>query len=259
MKTRYATRFALLFLALALIFAGCKRDPAQPEPTPPDVPVTPEKPQKPEEPQKPEDKPDDPGNTDEPDDPGNTDEPEDKVVAVTGITLDRSEMELGAGGQFTLAATVTPADATDKSVTWSSSDPAVAAVSDGVVTGIDRGTADITATTTDGGFTAVCRVTVTKEILPESITLDLTRKALGRGTSFTLTATVLPEDADDRSVTWSSSNPAVATVDAGGTVTAIKPGAVLITAATNAGGLKAECAVIVQEQPFKEEIIGEEL
>ena len=82
-------------------------------------------------------------------------------VAVTGVTLDQATMTLTAGGATgTLVATVAPANATNKSVTWSSSAPAVATVANGVVTPVTAGTTTITVATVDGGFTATCTVTV---------------------------------------------------------------------------------------------------
>lgn len=82
-------------------------------------------------------------------------------VAVTGVSLDKATSSIAVGGSDTLVATVTPNDATDKSVTWSSSDDEVATVEDGVVTAVAAGTATITVTTTDGDFTDTCEVTVT--------------------------------------------------------------------------------------------------
>ena len=87
------------------------------------------------------------------------------VVAVTGIALDQATMTLTAGeGTRMLVVTVAPATATNKSVTWSSSAPAVATVVDGVVTPLTEGATTITATTVDGSFTATCAVTVAKAL-----------------------------------------------------------------------------------------------
>jgi uncharacterized protein YjdB len=91
--------------------------------------------------------------------------PKPKPVAVTGIALDQATMPLTAGGATgTLIATIAPATATNKSVTWSSSAPAVAAVVDGVVTPLTEDTTTITVTTVDGSFTATCAVTVAKAL-----------------------------------------------------------------------------------------------
>jgi uncharacterized protein YjdB len=91
--------------------------------------------------------------------------PKPKPVAVTGVALDQATMPLTAGGATRmLVATVAPATATKKSVTWSSSAPAVAAIVDGVVTPLTEGATTITVTTVDGGFTATCEVTVAKAL-----------------------------------------------------------------------------------------------
>lgn len=83
------------------------------------------------------------------------------TVAVTGVTLDQSTLSMNTGdANITLVATIAPVDATDKTVTWSSDDSAVASVVDGVVTAVAAGTANITVTTNDGGFTATCEVIV---------------------------------------------------------------------------------------------------
>ena len=86
------------------------------------------------------------------------------IVAVAGITLDKSALSLTAGGETaTLTATVLPEDATDKTVTWSSSNETVATVSDGIVTPVSEGETDITVTTAEGGYTDTCKVTVSAQ------------------------------------------------------------------------------------------------
>ena len=94
------------------------------------------------------------------------------VVNVTGVTLDPTELTLTVGDKETLTATVAPADATNKSVTWESDNTSVATVADGVVTAVAEGTCTITATTVDGGFTATCDVTVKAAAV--AATLDFT-------------------------------------------------------------------------------------
>ena len=113
------------------------------------------------------------------------------VVPVTGVSLDESSITLDVGGSKTLAATVTPEDATNKKVRWSSDNEAVATVSeDGVVTAVAGGTAVITATTHDGLFTATCTVTVNAPDAPPTITTDtLPDGKVGEAYSHTLTAT----------------------------------------------------------------------
>lgn len=165
-------------------------------------------------------------------------------IVVTGISISATETTLEIGETATLVATVEPADATDATVTWSSSDEAVATVSaEGVVTAVAEGTATITAAC--GDFKAECVVTVLAHapIVAETVTLDKTELELKAGESATLVATVLPEDAEDKTIVWSSSDEAVAAVSAEGVVTAVAEGTATITAAC--GGVKAECVVTV--------------
>ena len=115
----------------------------------------------------------------------------DKVVSVTGVSLNESGITLDVGGSKTLAATVTPENATNKKVRWTSDNETVATVSeDGVVTAVAGGTAVITATTHDGLFTATCTVTVNAPDAAPSITTDtLPDGKVGEAYSQTLTAT----------------------------------------------------------------------
>ena len=164
------------------------------------------------------------------------------TVPVTGITLDKTTLTLVEGTSAVLTATVTPADATDPSVTWTSSDPGVATVSDGKVTAIRKGETTLIARA--GEEQATCLVKVEKKVIPvSSITLSQSTLTLAKGASETLTATVLPADATDPGVTWTTSNAAVATVDANGKVTAVGGGHATITA--KAGDKEATCAVTV--------------
>ena len=167
------------------------------------------------------------------------------IARVASVSLDKNTLELAEGEFATLVATVLPENANEKSVTWSSSDEAVAKVDQtGKVTAVKKGTATITVTTTDGGKTASCTVTVIAKVA--SVSLDKNEMELTEGESATLTATVLPENANDKSVTWSSSDEAVATVDQTGKVTAVKKGTATITVTTNDGGKTATCAVTVK-------------
>ena len=170
----------------------------------------------------------------------------DAVVAVTGVTLNKSDLSLETGASETLTATVAPADATNKKVTWKSSDAAVATVdANGKVTGVKAGEATITVTTEDGGKTASCRVTVSdKEVKVTGITLAAL--AIYVGESKSITATVKPDDATNKELTWKSSDTAVATVDATGKVTGKKTGSATITATAQDGsGVSGSCTVTV--------------
>lgn len=167
-----------------------------------------------------------------------------KVVEVTGITLDKEVLALVTGESETLTATVIPDDATDPTVTWSSSDERIATVKDGVVTGVAVGLATITATA--GDKSATCAVTVSEAYIPVTeISLDKDKLEMTEGDTETLTATVKPDDATDKTVTWSSSDENIATV-VDGKVTAVKEGTVTIAA--KAGDKTATCAVVVNKK-----------
>lgn len=170
------------------------------------------------------------------------------IAFVSGIKLDQTELELYNGDVATLKATILPEDANNKTLSWSSSNPQVATVDEnGVVTAIAAGTATITVAATDeSGIETTCKVTVLQHV--ESVTLSRTSGSMYVGEAKALTATVLPENAANKTVIWSSSNTAVATVDQSGLVTAVKAGTAQITATTEEGGLTAVCDVTVNQR-----------
>ena len=167
------------------------------------------------------------------------------VVPVVSVALDKSELSLNVGESSQLNAVVLPADATNRNVIWSSSDPSVAVVSSsGKVTAVSGGTAIITVTTEDGGLSVSCKVTV---LVPVSgVSLDKNNLSLAEGQSYTLTATVSPSDANDKSVRWTSADESVATVTVAGVVTAVAKGSTTISVTTNDGGFEASCIVTVR-------------
>ena len=170
-------------------------------------------------------------------------------VLVENVTLDKTSLDLNVGSTEQLTATVNPANATNKTVTWQSSDESVATVdADGKVTAHTPGTATITATA--GGQSATCTVTVKDNapaIIPvNSVTLNKKSLTLNVNESETLTATIMPENATNREVTWTSSKPETAQVDENGKVTALAQGTAIITV-TTANGKSATCAVTVTE------------
>lgn len=171
-------------------------------------------------------------------------------IAVESVTLDAESLTLEPNKVMVraLIANVMPYNASDNTVTWSSSNTDVATVSeDGIVTTIAEGTAVITAEA--GGITANCIVTVKPILIPvESVTLDCEMLTLTRGETRKLTATVLPSNAEDKSVAWSSSDTEVATVSHDGTVMAHSVGDVTIKA--QAGYKVAECEVTVNPKPI---------
>ena len=164
---------------------------------------------------------------------------------VSGVSLSKSSLNLYVGETESLAATVAPEDASDKTVAWSSDNSAVASVSNGKVTANKPGTAVIKVVTNDLSKEAACTVTVKRHA--ESVELSQKEIKLYLGENRSLTATVLPSDASDKNVTWSSSNPNVATVSTAGNVVSKSVGTTVITVKTADGGHQASCHVTVLE------------
>ena len=168
-------------------------------------------------------------------------------VAVTGVTLSQTSMALPVGASQQLTATVSPNNAANKDVTWSSSNMLAANVINGAITAVSPGQATITATTVSGNRSASCVVTVIPAAYPNPVTgVTLTPAALTifHGDTYALTATVSPGNATNSAVTWSSSNFAVASVS-NGNIKAAAPGQATITVTTADGGKTAVCAVTV--------------
>ena len=161
-------------------------------------------------------------------------------VTVGFVKLDKTETALEKGSTMTLKATVYPSALEDKSVTWKSSNTAIATVtSKGKVTGVKAGTATITCTSVATGLSTTCTVTV------GYVKLDQTEVTVAKGKTVTLTATVYPSKLEDKSVTWKSSNTAIATVTTAGKVKGVKAGVAVITCTSNATGLGTMCIVTV--------------
>jgi len=166
----------------------------------------------------------------------------DPSIAATGISLDKTTLSLAIGEEYTFTATVTPDNATDKTVTWTSSDASKATINNGKVTAVATGTVTITATV--GDKTVTCTVTVSPtRIAVTGIALDKTTLFLTVGGTYTLSATVSPVNATDKTVTWTSSDATKATV-ANGKVIGVAAGTVTITA--KAGDKTATCIVTLQ-------------
>ena len=167
-------------------------------------------------------------------------------IKVTGVTLNETTKSIEAGKSFTLTATVSPENAKDKSIKWSSSDPNIAKVEDGLVTALAKGTCNIIATTNDGNFKAQCTVNV----LPFSVKgVQFTESSVKilNGESYTLTYSILPENAENKNVKFSSSAPNTVSVDNNGKVTALKEGTSTITITTEDGAHTATCEVVSAE------------
>ena len=175
-----------------------------------------------------------------------------EIVEVTGVTLNKDNISLDIFAKPTeqLTPTIAPADATNKSVTWSSSNNNVATVSaNGLVTAIATGNTTITVTTNDGGYTATCGVTVI-DTTPVVTGVELSKTEveldINHADQIKLNATVLGYNDPSQSVTWASSDSNVATVSSTGLVNAVAPGNATITATSVANNQKkATCAVTV--------------
>ena len=170
-------------------------------------------------------------------------EPEvEQVISVESVTISKNTAELTIGETLQLSASVSPSSATNKEISWSSSNQSVASVNaSGLVTAAGEGTTIISASA--DGKKGECAVSVKKAYVAVSeVKLDKTELTLFEGKEETLTASVLPKDATEQTITWSSSDPSIATV-VSGKVTAIKAGNATISATV--GSLKAECDVTV--------------
>ncbi len=180
------------------------------------------------------------------------------TIPVNGISLNKSNIEMIAGDTVSLVATVTPTDAFDKSVIWSSSNTTVATVENGLVTAKSEGTVTITAKTNDGGKTASCVITVNAPVVNVTdITLNKCDISLNVGESETLVATITPSTATNKNVVWTSSNESIATVDENGKVTAKTNGIAIITATTADGNKEVTCTVTVTGESDNEIVIGD--
>ena len=183
-----------------------------------------------------------------------TDKPVNNNIKVTQVTLNITDASMHVGDTLNLVANVLPSTATNKTVTWDSSNKDVATVSNGKVTAIKAGNVTIYAKADDGQKMALCMIKVLEKTVTNipvnSITLNKTTLSLYTGDSESLIANVLPNDATDKTVIWTSSNPGVAVVS-GGKVTAVKAGTTTINATTKDGGKKATCTVTVTTKIIK--------
>ncbi|GAA3407223.1 hypothetical protein GCM10020370_37490 [Paenibacillus hodogayensis] len=170
-------------------------------------------------------------------------------VKVTGISLNKSSTALQIGASESLSAVLTPVNASNRKVIWSSSNSGIAAVdSTGRVSAVSAGKATITAKTEDGGKSASCEVTVSNfpgAIVVDSVTVSPAELSLQAGKSARLKAAVTPADATNRQVTWSSSNLAVAQVNESGQVTGKAPGTAVVRVTTADGGFIAVSKITV--------------
>lgn len=171
-------------------------------------------------------------------------------VAVSGVALDKKVATINVGKTVTVKATVTPANAANKTLSWTSSNTKIATVSNGVVKGVKAGRVVITAKTTDGSnISATCTVTVKQPVT----SISLSKKAtMYTGKKLTLKAKVNPANASNKALTWKSYNTKIAKVASNGVVTGVKAGTVKITATAKDGSRKsATCTVTVRQSVSK--------
>ena len=167
------------------------------------------------------------------------------TIPVTGISVSPATVTNTVGSTQQLTSVISPSTATNKTITWSSDKASVATVTaSGLVTSVSAGSATITAKTQDGSFTATSVITATT-VGVSGITLNLATASINVGSIVTLSANVLPTNASNKVVSWSSSNPAVASVSTSGLVTGGSAGTVTISALTQDGGYSASCIVTV--------------
>ncbi|MBD5250701.1 MAG: leucine-rich repeat protein [Barnesiella sp.] len=165
-------------------------------------------------------------------------------IPVKEITLNSTEITIHLGATDKLTATISPEDAADKTITWSSADEEVATVDEeGTVTAVTVGETIVTATASNG-VKAECKVTVIP-VVATGLEMSVTEMDLFVGASNELDAIIEPENTTDKTVTWSSSDEAIVTVDSEGNVTALAVGTATITA-TSHNGLTATCVVTVK-------------
>ena len=179
----------------------------------------------------------------------------DNYTPVTSIVLNKSNINMLVDDVATIKATLSPAEATNQKVTWTSSNPSVATVdSSGNIKAISPGNATITASA--ASIEAKCEVVVTYSLSLSGISINKTELTIKERGTEQLSIIYNPTNATNKKVTWKSSNNDIVTVDANGKVTAIKAGNATITAVSNDGGYVATCKVTIEEISKKVESIS---
>jgi uncharacterized protein YjdB len=167
------------------------------------------------------------------------------TVAVAAISLDKATDTVTVGSVDKLNATIVPADATNKSLFWSTNNASIATVSsNGLVTGVAAGSTTITVTTVDGGKTATCAVTVV-DMAVSGVSLSKSVSTIYVGGTDQLIATIAPTNATNLAVIWHTSDASVATVSTHGLVAGVSMGTAKITVTTVDGGYTADCTISV--------------
>ena len=172
-------------------------------------------------------------------------------VKVTGVSLSKTELSLVKGATTTLVATVVPANATNKNVSWCSDNAGIAQVENGVVTAIAEGQTYIRVVTEDGNISTECKVTVgnnggSDPVAVTGVKLSQNKLTLKKDESFTLVATIEPSEAPNKALTWTTSDDAIVSVSDKGVVLAKAVGAAVVIVTTKDGGFAATCSVSVE-------------
>lgn len=167
-------------------------------------------------------------------------------IYVEGVKLNKTEMTIKVGGKESLNAIVSPGNAYNKELIWTSSKPSIAIVDNGVVTAISAGTAVITVKTVEGGYAATCTVTVIEDAVKATgVSIDKETVNIKTGESIVLKAQVTPENAKNKEVIWSTGNLEIASIDANGKLNGVKAGTTVVTVKTVDGGYIDTCTVTV--------------
>ena len=168
--------------------------------------------------------------------------------AVTGVTIEPSEAELTVGSSTKLTATVLPENASNKNVVYSVDDESILSVDqDGNVTGLSLGTATVTVTTEDGGFTASAEITVPAQVT--GVRISPKSAFIGLGRTIQLTASITPSNAANKNLSWSVSDETIISVDGQGTVTGLSGGTATVTVTTEDGGFSDSAEITVCYAP----------
>lgn len=166
------------------------------------------------------------------------------IIPVTGVNLNITEKMINKGETFQLYSQVIPTHATNKNVLWETNNSSVAEVDgNGLVKAVGAGIATITATTFDGSFQAECTVTV--KVPVTNIIIYESQTVFDINETMPLTASVIPENATNKGILWTSSEPEVAIVDENGKITAVNGGTAVITVKTVDGGFEDSCTIMV--------------
>ena len=174
-------------------------------------------------------------------------------IEVSGVVVSPDAVSIVVETQTQLTATVSPLDADNQDVVWSSDNSVIATVdANGLVTAVAAGIANISATTEDGDYAATSTVTVTETTIQVTgVVVNPDAVSIENGTNTQLTAAVFPSNATNQTVIWSTANSGIATVDSSGLVTAVAEGSVNISATTENGDFVATSVVTITETPIQ--------